>query len=210
MVRDCENFRSCIDLDLPRYIAAIYGRDHEEVRFVAEFLRDRDLIKASHYSGTKMLNIHVTHDGFIRAEELQKKHVASDQAFVAMWFNEKMNEAYAKGFHPGISKAGYKPMRIDRTEYTNEIDDEIIAQIRRSRFVVADFTGHRSGVYFEAGFALGLNLPVIWTCWKDDIKDLHFDVRQYNCIDWKTPEELAGRLQVRIEALIGDGPFKVR
>jgi hypothetical protein len=65
-------------------------------------------------------------------------------------------------------------------------------------------------VYYEAGYAAGRNLPVILTCRKDELKDLHFDIRQYNCIDWETPDELARRLQVRIEAVIGDGPLKVK
>src|SRR5712672_2679134 len=34
--------------------------------------------------------------------------------------------------------------------------DEIISQIRRSKFLIADFTGRRGGVYFEAGLAMGL------------------------------------------------------
>ena len=36
-------------------------------------------------------------------------------------------------------------------EHINRIGDEIISQIRRSKFLIADFTGHRGGVYFEAG-----------------------------------------------------------
>ena len=40
-------------------------------------------------------------------------------------------------------------------------------QIRKSKFLIADFTGQRGGVYYEAGFAYGLGLPVIWTCRKD-------------------------------------------
>lgn len=71
--------------------------------------------------------------------------------------------------------------------------------------MVADFTGHRGGVYFESGFAQGLGIPVIWTCRKDHMKDLHFDIRQYNCIDWETAEELRARLGYRIKALIGEG-----
>lgn len=71
---------------------------------------------------------------------------------------------------------------------------------------MADFTEQKSGVYFEAGFALGLNLPVIWTCRADDIGNLHFDVRQYNCIAWKDEADLAGRRQLRIEAIVGRGP----
>ena len=123
-----------------------------------------------------------------------------------MWFHDTTQDAYEHGFEAGIRDAGYDPLRIDRIEHAGKIDDEIIAQIRRSRFVVADFTGHRGGVYFEAGFALGLNLPVLWTCCKADMDNLHFDVRQFNCIDWTEPSELATRLKNRIEAVIGVGP----
>jgi hypothetical protein len=77
-----------------------------------------------------------------------------------------------------------------------------------SAFLVADFTGHRQNVYLETGFAMGLGLQVIWTCRKDDIPELHFDVRQYNCIDWENEAELAQRLQYRIEALFGRGPLR--
>ncbi len=133
---------------------------------------------------------------------------ASAQGFVAMWFHETMRDAYIGGFEVGIRNAGYDPLRVDRVEHIGKIDDEIISQIRRSRFVVADFTGQRSGVYFEAGFALGLNLPVFWTCRQNQIDELHFDIRQFNCIDWTEPPELADRLQKRIEAVIGAGPRK--
>jgi hypothetical protein len=57
---------------------------------------------------------------------------------------------------------------------------------------------------------MGLALPVIWTCRKDDMPNIHFDTRQYNCIDWETPDELANRLLKRIEAVIGRGPLKSR
>ena len=69
-----------------------------------------------------------------------------------MWFDRQMNEAYERGFQIGVLKAGYNPARIDRVQHVNRIDDEIIVQIREADFVVADFTGHRAGVYFEAGF----------------------------------------------------------
>jgi nucleoside 2-deoxyribosyltransferase len=123
-----------------------------------------------------------------------------------MWFSDKMIPIYDNGLSKGIQRAGYKPIRIDQKEHANKIDDEIIAEIRRSAFIIADFTGHRGGVYFEAGFAMGLGLPIIWTCRKDGVNDLHFDIRQYNCIDWTDASELATRLHNRIEAWIGRGP----
>ena len=97
-------------------------------------------------------------------------------------------------------------IRFSSIENSHLIADEIIANIRKSRFAVAYFTGHRGGVYYEAGFALGLGLPVIWTCREDHLKDAHFDTRQYNHIVWQTSAELADRLQQRIEATIGRGP----
>jgi nucleoside 2-deoxyribosyltransferase len=75
-----------------------------------------------------------------------------------------------------------------------------------SAFLIADFTGHRGGVYFETGYAMGRGLPVIWMCRKDDVDNLHFDIRQYNSINRSEPTELAKRLQKGIEALLGRGP----
>ena len=78
-----------------------------------------------------------------------------------MWFDPTMREIYDQAIQPAITDAGYESLRIDRHEHVNRIDDEIIGQIKRSRFMVADFTGQRHGVYFEAGLMLGLDRPVI-------------------------------------------------
>ena len=77
---------------------------------------------------------------------------------------------------------------------------------------MADFThgegGARGSVYYEAGFAHGFKIPVIFTCRKNAIKCIHFDTRQYNHIVWETSIELKERLTNRIAAVIGDGPLK--
>jgi len=155
----------------------------------------------------------VTFEGYEYLEELKTSNVNSVQGFIAMWFDASLDEAFTLGFEPGIKKAGYNPFRIDGKSHNNKIDDEIVAEIRRSRFVVADFTqedesGARGGVYYEAGFAHGLNIPVIFTCREDAIKKVHFDTRQYNHITWTTPEDLADQLAKRISATIGDGPLR--
>ena len=122
-----------------------------------------------------------------------------------MWFTDALTPAW-EAISKAISNTGYKPRRIDKVEHVNKICDEIVAEIRKSRFVVADFTGHRGGVYFEAGFALGRELPVIWTCRQNELDKLHFDIRQYNCIDWANELELEHKLKARIEAVVGVGP----
>ena len=149
--------------------------------------------------------------GYERLADLDATNTDSSKAFIAMWFDDTMADAWEGGFKLAIRKAGYEPMRIDHKEHINKIDDEIIGEIRRARFLVADFThgesGARGGVYYEAGFAHGLDIPVIFTCRADMFENLHFDTRQFNHIEWKDPEELKGKLANRIAAVIGDGPF---
>jgi nucleoside 2-deoxyribosyltransferase len=153
----------------------------------------------------------ITVDGYTHLSDLERHTVNSTQGFVAMWFDDSMAPA-AVGIEAAILDAGYKPLRIDGKEHNNKIDDEIIAEIRRSRFLVADFTqgesGARGGVYYEAGFAHGLNIPVIFMCRQDAIAKVHFDTRQYNHITWTTPEDLRLKLSKRISATVGDGPLR--
>ncbi len=85
-----------------------------------------------------------------------------------------------------------------------------MTEIRRSRFIVADYTEQRGGVYFEAGFALGLGLTVIPTVRADDVSKLHFDIKHLNTLVWESPQELSRALQRRIRAVIGAGPHAVQ
>jgi hypothetical protein len=149
--------------------------------------------------------------GWKKYEDLKTVAIDSSQAFIAMWFDDSLQEPYENGLRKAIYDSGYDPLRVDpQYQHLNKVDDEIIAEIRRSRFLVADFTCEpskvRGGVYFEAGFAMGLNIPIIWTCKAASISDLHFDTRQYPHIPWKDSADLYKQLKARIGALIGDGP----
>lgn len=189
------------NINEPRFLAATYSANSNDLYFLMRLLERRELIEHQAMGGVA----DISPEGYIELDNLLRRPSDSLQGFVAMWFDSDLDNAYSIGFQKGIVDAGYNPVRIDRLEHVNRIDDEIIAQINASRFVVADFTGHRGGVYFEAGYALGLNLPVFWSCRKDHLEQLHFDIRQFNCIDWETPEELAERLSKRIEAVLGRG-----
>jgi hypothetical protein len=188
----------------PAFTAISYARDAQERLEVVKFLEWREHIERGNDDGERR----ITSAGYEYLDQLRQRQPDSSQAFVAMWFSPDLGRVFDDGFSAGIAAAGYKPVRVDLVEHAGKIDDEIIAQIKRSKFIVADFTGQRGGVYFEAGFALGLNLPVIWTCHEDHIGDLHFDTRQFNCLLWKDDfAELARRLQMRIEAVVGRGPI---
>lgn len=161
-------------------------------------------------------NTSMTAAGFARMDELQRGAIATDQVFVAMWFGKEMEAIYDEAIAPALIETGYRPLRIDKHEHLNKIDDQIIAEIRRSRFVVADFTcgtveteqGRvavpRGGVYYETGFAQGLGIPVVWCVREDQIAAVHFDTRQFNHIAWTDAEDLRTRLIHRIRAHFQD------
>ncbi len=148
-------------------------------------------------------SVMLTIDGWIKVDALRSTEPESRQAFVAMWFDKEMESAWKSGFKPGIEQSNYfLALRIDNVEHNEKIDDQIIAEIKRSGLLVADFTGGRGGVYYEAGFAHGLGVPVIWTCRQDWVDRLHFDTRQYNHIVWGTNDDLTNRLHDRISATV--------
>jgi len=126
----------------------------------------------------------------------------SRRAFVAMAFAADLNSAFHEGIGPAITESHYEPVRVDKIEHNEKICDRIVAEIRQSRFLIADVTLQRQGVYYEAGLADGLILPVIWSCRKDDLPNVHFDTRQYNHIVWETPGDLRTKLRDRISATI--------
>ena len=191
----------------------------DELDFLVDFLGEQNWVTkgrtiktddATSYSSHRASYLcRVEIPGYSRIEELSV-NVDSAQCFVAMWFHDSMNEVYRNGIEPAIKAAGYSPYRIDREDFVGKIDDKIIAEIRRSRFIVADFTqggdGARGGVYYEAGFAEGHGLDVIFTCRSDIIDKVHFDTRQQNHIVWDSPDDLRERLENRIRRVIGEGP----
>jgi hypothetical protein len=141
-------------------------------------------------------------EGWRKLDELRRTAPNSDQAFVAMAFTAEMRLIFTEAIAPALDATGYAAFHTDIRPQNEKIDDLIVTEIRRSGLVVADFTGHRGGVYWEAGFAQGLGIPVVRTCRKDDMEMLHFDTRQYPHVEWSTPAELRDRLELHIRATI--------
>lgn len=130
------------------------------------------------------------------------------QCFIAMWFDPSMNQFFENIVKPACSEAGYEAIRVSDKEFTGEITDEIIAGIKESAFVIADFTGHRGGVYYEAGYAIGLGKMVIQMCNESEQGQLHFDINHRNTIFWNGTDIDKFRIILvnRIRATIGLGP----
>ena len=143
----------------------------------------------------------LTLEGWKRANDYAKAQAKSKTVFVAMSFADELHIAREE-IKRAIESSGFVPMLIDTKEHNNQIVPEILYEIRKSRFIVADFTNQRGGVYYEAGYAEGLSIPVLALCRDDDFENVHFDLQQKNTIRWKKPEDIFDKLYKRIEATI--------
>ncbi len=175
------------------------------------------LVQIGFLQSTDMFHFILTFNGIQAAEEIKKTHSISNSAFVAMWFSDDMKLAFEKAIKPAIEAeecGDFIAFRVDNKEHNNDITDEILAGIKACRFMVADLTGYRGGVYFEAGYAKGLGKPVILTCRNDWLKNVidaqgktlqegvHFDLNHQNIIVWDDLEEFKKRIINRIRYTI--------
>src|ERR1700693_2011365 len=148
-----------IRIELEDDYPAILAQSPSEMGHLVD-LAVGETLKWLRRGGDAALNVYLTAEGWRRVVDLRCSRPRSDEAFVAMSFHRSLQEAYDRGIKPALDETGYSPIPVDREEQNAKIDDEIVAHIRASSLVVADFTLQRTGVYFEAGFALGLGLPV--------------------------------------------------
>ncbi len=154
----------------------------------------------------------ISPEGWIHLEEQEYESADSPIAFIAMWFDPQTDRLWAEGIEPAITGAGYRPLKINQEIFLGRIEDKIMASIRGSKFVVADFTDQRDAVIYECGFAQGLGIPVIHTCRKDDFEKTNFDVSHYPFLIWENDkiEQFRKELKEKILALWGEGPYIVQ
>jgi nucleoside 2-deoxyribosyltransferase len=188
-----------VRLNSERDFPLAYSTGSSECAFYLRALEERGLLKRS----TVIWNVTITSDGWDYLDKHASDLEEKTQAFVGMSFSDEMKPIWQDAIKPAIQKAGYTAYRVDEEPHSENIVFKIMAEIKDSRFVVADLTEQNNGVYFEAGYGLGLGLPIIWSIRKDDVDNLHFDTAQYNQIRWESAEELEEALFDYISAIVG-------
>ncbi|MMZ67494.1 hypothetical protein D1872_300850 [compost metagenome] len=64
--------------------------------------------------------------------------------------------------------------------------------------MIADLTGQSSEVYFAAGYAFGLNIPIIWTVHSSGAHIQLPGIEEIRPMVWESVEELAVILQHKL------------
>ena len=187
-----------------RIYAQCWVRDANEFHKLFSRALTNELIEGDISFGAEVVFSDYTFDGLQYIENLDKPNEKSKNIFVAFNFEESLSTIFNTYVKDGIEELGlnYVIVNQNTTEHDKAISDEIIAKLKSSRIVIADFTNQRNSVYFEAGFAMGMKIPIIWTCQEGHTDELSFDTRQYPHLVWKDGEDLKKQIINRIKIIL--------
>src|SRR5690349_20232086 len=131
---------------------------------------------------------------------LAERLMSSRDVFVIMSFSgdPKLEDAY-DSFAEVCAEYRYKCNRVNDDSLVSRIVPEIIARIRKAAFVIVDLSESKPNVYYELGFAQGLNKQVVITAWKGT--ELPFDVADLPTIFWDSQKHLKERLKEKIKLI---------
>lgn len=185
------------------FVGKLYFRNSDECNFYLKTLDEFGLINTGENDSGMVIAISITFKGLNYNIGLNKAGLNSKNCFIAMSFGEEMT-SIRDSIKQAIVDTGYKPLIIDEihVDADKTINDEIIASIRKSKFCISDFTEQKDGVYFEAGFALGMGLKVIYTCHEKWFKKSHFDTNHFPHIIYKDSDDLYQKLKNKIDAWV--------
>jgi nucleoside 2-deoxyribosyltransferase len=136
------------------------------------------------------------------------------RCFIAMAFGRKeTDKTYGKLIAPTLRHLKIAPVRVDRIEHLEDINNKIIVELNKCDLALADLTYARPSVYFEAGYAQRA-VPVVYTCRADHLSGraddqfgnfrVHFDLRMKNIIPWSSPNyaEFRRKLERRMKRAV--------
>jgi hypothetical protein len=116
--------------------------------------------------------------------------------FVITSFDPAMEPIY-EAIVAAASSVGLRAERVKDVPGDYRVTDKMLRMIRSARFVVADLTFERPNVYFELGYARGLNKTVI-TILREGTP-AHFDVQDWTYMKYIDSRPLERDLRERFE-----------
>lgn len=188
----------------------LFTNDAQEARFYADSLIQNRC--AERISPSSLWELRITSEGWARISQLAGGiERRRNPVFVAMWFGgketkevSKMTGRFQNVIQQACGDAGWLAERVDSKEHNNSIIDRILEMIRKAPFVVADLHKNNDGVYYEAGFARGQGVEVIYLV--QDGERPHFDISGVNHVRWQDEADLKSKLTNRILGTMGRGP----
>lgn len=196
--------------DLPVHIEAdldypiLFAKNAQE--FMYYFFQAESLNYIEHIQ--RVTEVRLKIEGWKRISQLRSlRPIVGKRAFMAMQYGDPdhigLFETY---FKPAIKQTGFDLVLLRTVLKAGLIDNQLRVQIRNSRFLLADLTNGNHGAYWEAGYAEGIGIPVIYLCRKSDFASAktHFDTNHLTTIVWdqKCMQDAMDELKATVRATL--------
>lgn len=146
--------------------------------------------------------VFLRNENVILAEKGRIAQELQDRAFVMM--SIQRDDAEAEDVLHSIKRATGKfdieCTRVDEVHHSGKISDLILEYIKTSKYLICDISSERPNVYYELGYAHGIEREVILIAKQGS--PLHFDIKDYNTIFYRNMTELESGVEARIKAII--------
>lgn len=200
------NQQTSIETNLLIPIVGAY--DASGVDYIARYLLSEGIISEEAMSKglvPKIIKAKLTFNGWAKFDELKRTSKDSRLAFMAMKFeNEVLDNIFNTVIKDAVSHTGFEIRKLDEEKRAGLIDDKLRVEISRSKFLIADLTNDNNGAYWEAGYAEGLGMPVIYICEEEKFKEKksHFDTNHHLTVHWKDDPEALKKFAEELKATI--------
>lgn len=104
------------------------------------------------------------------------------KAFTVMQFSSPFNELFDDVIVPVCKEKDVVIKRVDKMFGTGLILNDIINEIETANFIIAEITPKNTNVFFEIGYALALNKPIVLIAEKEQEEEIPFDVRGFRIL----------------------------
>ncbi len=121
-----------------------------------------------------------------------------------------MNETF-EAIDQACSNRGMTAFRADKVSGSAVVMRNVFKLILESEFIIGDLSYERPNVYFELGFALGvdnLSCDVLLVARKGT--KLHFDIAPYNVQFYESTEGLKSLVEANLRSMKQASPHQLR
>jgi hypothetical protein len=117
--------------------------------------------------------------------------------FILLPEDHELRREWQESIFPKMEQCGYLPRLFVQSEQEDR-ENHSISTLSDSKLIIADLTDQSAEVYFAAGYALGKNIPLIWTVRRGSMNEQLVQAHPIRPFVWDTTEELAEMLQQRL------------
>jgi hypothetical protein len=119
------------------------------------------------------------------------------RAFVVMEYGPPYDELYSEVIRPVCKELDLETIRADEVNVPGLVIEDIERDIRESKLIIADISPSNANVYYEVGYARGINKPIILVAEKGT--KLPFDVMAFRTLFYENSIGGKGRFVERLK-----------